>query len=152
MYSTLLWIHSWWRWVVLVVGAVALVRVWAGVVGKRPWSAGTQRAVAACVGTLDLQFLLGVILYLFVSPLTAAAFRDMEGAMHNAPLRFWAVEHGPTMLLVTTLFHVGSARARRAANDAQRHRRLATWFTIATLLMLAAIPWPFLDIGRPLFR
>jgi hypothetical protein len=55
-------------------------------------------------------------------------------------------------VLVLVLLHDGSVRARRAATDVVRYRRTASWFTVAFVLMLAAVPWPWLDIGRPLFR
>ena len=152
MYVTLLWIHSWWRWVVLLTAVVALVHACVGLFGRRSFTPRSRTPGALFVGALDLQLLVGLILYVFVSPLTSAAFADMGGAMRNPELRFWAVEHGPSMLLVVALAHIGSVRARRAATDALRYRRLVTWFGIACVLMLAAHPWPWLDIGRPLVR
>ena len=152
MYATLLWLHSWWRWVVLSMALLTLVHASIGWFGGRSFTARSRALSAAYVGTLDLQLLLGVVLYLFVSPLTSAAFVDIASAMRNPPLRFWAVEHGPTMLLVVALAHIGNLRARKADKDALRFRRLVTWFGVSFVLMLAAVPWPWLDIGRPLFR
>lgn len=152
MYAALLWIHSWWRWVVVIATVVAWGRAWAGAFGGRSFDPGAARAVKICLRAVDFQFLIGVILYLFVSPLTALAFRDMGAAMQNPQLRFFTIEHGPSMLLVTALLHIGSARSKRGVNDLQRHRRIVTWFTVAFLLMMAAIPWPALDVGRPLLR
>ena len=134
------------------MAVAALVHASIGLFGRRPFTKRSRTLTAAYVGALDLQFLMGAILYLFVSPLTSAAFVDLGTAMRNPPLRFWAVEHGPSMLLVVTLAHVGSVRARKATADALRYRRLLTWFGVSFVLMLAAIPWPWLDIGRPLFR
>jgi hypothetical protein len=144
--------HSWLRWVVIAAGLFALAHAWRGVLTKRGWGARARLPSTVFVGVMDLQFLLGLVLYVFVSPLTSAAFADLGAAMKNPPLRFWAVEHGPTMLLVLVLLHVGSVRARRATTDVVRYRRTASWFTVAFVLMLAAVPWPWLDIGRPLFR
>lgn len=152
MYSTLLWIHSWWRWVVLIAVGLALIAAWSGWLGGRPFDKRSRILNAIAVGSMDLQLLVGAALYLFLSPLTSAAFADMGAAMKNPPLRFFTVEHGPTMLVVTALMHVGSARAKRGGLDAKRHRTVAIWFTVAMLLILAAIPWPAMDVGRPLFR
>lgn len=152
MYVTLLWVHSWWRWVVLLFAVATLVHACIGCFGARPFTRRSRSLSAAYVGTLDLQLMVGTILYLFVSPLTSAAFADLGAAMRNPPLRFFAMEHGPTMLVGVALAHIGSARARKADTDVLRHRRLLVWQGIALVLMLAAVPWPWLDVGRPLFR
>ncbi|MET0343940.1 MAG: hypothetical protein ABW252_23195 [Polyangiales bacterium] len=151
MYSTLLWIHSWWRWAIVIAVALALFEAWSGWLGGRHHGKRSRILNAAAVGTMDLQLLVGAVLY-FISPLTSTAFANMGAAMKNPPLRFFTVEHGPTMVLVLVLMHLGSARAKRGATDTARHRTAAIWFTVATVLMLLAVPWPSYDVGRPLFR
>ena len=47
------------------------------------------------------------------------------------------------------MVHVGRTRIRRAATDAQRHRRALVFFGLGLLLIVAGIPWPFLPYGRP---
>ena len=53
--------------------------------------------------TLDMQMLLGLILYLVLSPFTAEALRDFGAAMKSPGLRFFAVEHLTLMLGAATL-------------------------------------------------
>ena len=152
MYSSVLWLHSYWRWVVLLAGVTALARAAAGLVSGWPWTPRARAAQTAFVGSLDLQLLFGLVLYLFLSPFTLSAFADLGAAMKNPHTRFWAVEHAPVQLLAVALAHVGSVRAKRAASDKQRHRRATLYFALVLALIAAAIPWPGLDIARPLLR
>jgi len=152
MYGTLLWVHSNWRWVVMLTGLLAIGNAWYGWLSARPWTTRSRVLNTVFVSALDLQFLVGVLLYVVFSPIAHAAFADMRAAMSNPQLRFFAVEHGPPMLIAVVLVHVGSARARRAPDDRQRHRRFAIWAGVGAVLMFLAIPWPWLDVARPLFR
>ncbi len=72
---------------------------------------------------------------------------NFSAAMSSRELAFFAIEHGLTMFLAVVLVHLGSTFARRAATDVARQRTAAIWFTIATLVVLLAIPW-----WRPLLR
>ncbi len=152
MYPAVLALHSWLRWVVLIAGLIALVRGLSGWASGRPWSRADNGVGAAFVGALDLQLLLGLLLYAWLSPVTWSAFSDMGGAMRNSMLRFWAVEHLFGMLIAIAVAHVGRARLRRAPVDARRHRIVTISVGIALLIMLATIPWPGMPYARPLLR
>ena len=102
--------------------------------------------------TVDLQMLLGLLLYLGVSPMMEAIRQNFAAAMHERVARFWAVEHVSLMLGVVVLVHLGRVLARKAAKAVTKRRRLLVCFGLATLLMLAGTPWPGTAVGRPLFR
>jgi hypothetical protein len=101
---------------------------------------------------LDLQLLLGLALYFILSPITGNVFQDFGGAMSNAVLRFWAVEHVFGMVIGVALAHVGRVRVRKTADAARRHKLAAIFFGLALVAILAAIPWPGTPAARPLFR
>ena len=101
--------------------------------------------------TTTLKLLLGLLLYFVWNPTVASALADFGAAMKNAPLRYFAVEHAATMLLAIVIAHVGRARSRRKEGRA-RYRSVLITTALWLLLTLAAIPWPGLDIARPLFR
>ena len=92
MYGIVLTLHSLLRWAVLITGILAASRGITGWRGRRPWTLADERAGFWFTLTLDLQFLLGLLLYAVLSPLTWAAFHDFGGAMRDTVLRFWAVE------------------------------------------------------------
>jgi hypothetical protein len=150
MFTLVLALHSWLRWAAVVTGIVATLMAFGG---RTP-----QRAAAAdqwgrfFIIALDIQLLLGLLLYFVLSPNTAAIFENFGAAMRDSNARFWAVEHGVLMLLAVVMAHAGRVLARKAPTPSSRQTRLMLCFTIATIAMLAAIPWPGMANGRPLFR
>ena len=149
MYGIVLNVHSWLRWVVLIVMLWTILR--AVLPGPRAWTPADDRSLRLSVISLDVQFLLGLLLYFVLSPFTREAMSDIGAAMRSPGLRFFAVEHVAGMLIAITLAHVGAVRIRKAAPE-RRHRLAAIFFILALLAVLASIPWPGLPAGRPLFR
>ena len=152
IYSFVLIAHSWLRWVVLVLGLLALARSVGGWTQRRPWTATDRKVGAAFVGSLDLQLLLGLLLYTALSPLRPTSLAALKAAMPIAALRFFAVEHIFGMVLAVAVAHISWARVKRAQDPTAQHRRAALGVLFTLLLVLAAIPWPFLPFGRPLLR
>jgi len=150
MYTLALIVHSWLRWVVVVAGVLATASTFVARSAGEPDP--TDRFGLVFMASLDLQMLVGLLLYFALSPTTATIFRDFGGAMADPVARFWAVEHISTMLLAVVLVHVGRVLGRRAASPASKRARLMLCFALATLLILAATPWPGMTAGRPLFR
>ena len=151
MFTTLLAVHSLLRWVVLGTAVFALWRAVTGASSRRIWTSTDENAGKYFVLFLDLQVLIGLVLYVGLSPMTQAAFQDFGGAMGNSVLRFWAVEHIAGMLVAVALVHIGRVRARRVLLPGARHRTLVTFFGLALLAMAITIPWPFMSAARPLF-
>jgi hypothetical protein len=145
MYAIVLSLHNVLRWLVLVAGVLAVVEAIRGWTGARPWRIGGAGRLFPI--SLDVQFLVGVLLYAVLSPTTRAAFADFGAAMRAPQLRFFAVEHAVLMVLALVAAHLGKVLAPKAADDAGRHRRAAVWYGLALLLVLAGMPW-----FRPLFR
>jgi hypothetical protein len=151
MYSTALIIHSWLRWIVLLTGLVAFFRAATGASGRSSWRPVDDRAGFWFVTALDLQVLIGLLLYFFLSPVTREAMHDFGGAMKNAGLRFWGIEHVFGMLLGVAFAHIGRVRARKT-DSLRRHKVTAVFFGLALAVLLVSIPWPGTANGRPLFR
>ena len=132
--------HSMVRWAVLGLGVFALVRMTAGVVRETAWTTMDRRSLVMFVGILDLQLLLGLILFA-TSPIIREALHDVGAAMGTPALRFFLAEHPLTMVGAVAIAHVGSVIARRAPNDAVRFRRAAFSVALSLGLLLAGIPW-----------
>jgi hypothetical protein len=148
VYAILLSLHSVVRWLVLAAGIVAVAAaIRAASTRGRPAPAGAGLLFAIL---LDIQVLLGLLLYLRFSPLTTAALRHLDRAMTDDTLRFWAVEHPFGMLAGLAFAHAGSVRARKSAAAGRRDWRTALYFGLALLLVAASVPWPFMPYGRPL--
>ena len=152
MYESLVILHSWLRWLVLVMALVAVGRAVRGKAAGTPWSSGDDAAGKWFVGSLDVQLLVGLALYLFLSPYTMSAWSNMGEAMRNPVQRFMAIEHLVGMIIAIALAHIGRARTRRATDPARRHKLALIFFGLALVVILASIPWPFSSAGRPFIR
>jgi heme A synthase len=150
MYTTALFLHSWIRWIALIacVG-VTLAALRGKVQGDK--SVADRWGLVAMMA-LDLQMLLGLLLYLGLSPNMQEILNHFGEAMKRADTRFWAVEHISAMFIAIVLAHVGRVLARKAATPAAKRTRLLVCFGLATLLILVGTPWPGRPGGRDLFR
>ena len=148
MYTVVLVLHSWLRWVALVAGigaTLTAIRDTAGAGRLERWG-------LALVTALDLQLLLGLLLYLVLSPNMLEIRANFGASMRDPVARFWAVEHITSMLVAVVLVHVGRVLGRKPGTPESKRMKLFICFGIATALMLLAIPWPGMRAGRPLFR
>ncbi len=151
LYAVVLLIHSYLRWAVILAGLLAFGRALSGSSGRKPWTPADDRAGFWFVTAVDLQMLLGLLLYGFLSPFTRQAFGDFGAAMTDPTQRFWAVEHIAGMLIGLALVHVGRVRTRRT-DSVRRHKVAAIFFGLALAAILASVPWPGKPAGRPLLR
>ena len=141
MYTGLLHTHNLFRWVVLIVAVLAIGFAFAGWLGKREWKKPDNILGLLLTISVDIQLLVGMILYLFVSPLTKAAFADFGAAMKNADLRFYAVEHILMMIIALVVIHIGRSKSKKAKITARKHRAAAIFYTLGLIIILAGIPW-----------
>lgn len=146
MYSTVLFIHSWMRWLALVAA------VGTTLAALRRRDAAAERWGLFAMTALDVQMLLGLLLYFAVSPNMREILAHFGDAMKEPASRFWAVEHISAMFAAVITAHVGRVLARNAKTPDAKRARLLVAFGLATVLMLAGIPWPGRPGGRPLFR
>lgn len=141
MYTGLLHTHNMFRWLVLIVIVLAVVFAFIGWFNKRDWNKKDNTTGLILTIFMDIQFLVGIILYAFVSPLTKAAFSDFGAAMKNSALRFYAVEHILLMVIALVLVHIGRSKSKKAVAPWKKHRVAAIYYGIALVLILVGIPW-----------
>lgn len=152
LYAIVLTVHSWWRWVVVILAITVLVRAIRGMRTDEPWSALDNKLARGFAGSVDLQVTLGLLMLFFLSPITTTAIRNMGETMKDAQLRFFTVEHATTMILASVASRVSVVRARKAPTGRHAHRRMAIGVAIFIVLVAIGIPWPWTSYGRPLLR
>jgi hypothetical protein len=140
MHSTVLVVHSLFRWMVLAVALYAVLRMAIGLATNRAWTEDDRRAGLFFTIAIDVQLLLGVVLFA-VSPVVRQGMSDMSVAMKDAPVRFFLAEHPVFMVLAVALAHAGSVVARRGPTDRVKFVRGAVGYSLAFALVLAGIPW-----------
>ncbi len=141
MYAFVLAVHSILRWIVLFLMILALVRAFWGWFGKRDWTSTDRRVGIYYSVSLDIELLLGLILYFLLSPITKSALSNFRTAMSIPDLRFFALEHTLYMILALILAHVGVVTANRASESVGKHRRQAIWFSLSLIAILLGMPW-----------
>ena len=141
MYTGLLHTHNMFRWLVIIVLIVAIVLAISGWLRKNDWKKSDRITSLILTIFMDIQFLVGIILYAFTSPLTKAAFADFGAAMKNSELRFYAVEHITMMIIALVLVHIGKVKTKKITTPWKKHRAAAIYYAIALLVILAGIPW-----------
>lgn len=145
MYPYVLGLHNIWRWIVLIAGVWAVFLVWRGWLGRRQWTPAETRATRVFTVVLDVQFLLGLLLFAVFSPLTRQGFSDIGGAMSDAPVRYFLLEHPLIMLAAIAAAHIGAVQVRRSGSDAERFQKASILFGLALAAVAGFIPW-----ARPL--
>lgn len=135
-------IHSWLRWVVLLLALFVIGKAIMGWLGKHPYKRLDNSLGASFIGSLHLQLVLGLVLYfLGAKGLALITENGMAAVMKDATLRFWAVEHITTMILAVVLAMVGRSRSRKAKTDWRKHQQAAIFYALALVLILARVPW-----------
>jgi hypothetical protein len=141
MYPFVLTVHNIVRWLVLIFGIIAIVKAFIGWSGKKEWRSLDNQLGLAFTISLDVQVLLGFLLYVVLSPITTNAFSSFGSAMSDSATRFFLVEHLLMMIIALVLAHIGRSRAKKADTDVSKHKNAAIFFTIAVLLIIIGIPW-----------
>jgi hypothetical protein len=125
-------VHMVWRWVMLAVALVTVIKALLGWLGNKPWSRADDQLGMLFTLTVDIQFLLGLILW-FAGPykITNAGI-----SMSDPLARFYLVEHPILMLIALVLAHIGRSRSRRAAPDVQKHKTAFIFYLLSFLFIL----------------
>ena len=152
MYGLVLIVHSWNRWLVLIAAIATLVVAIRNLTAGREWTRLNQRLLLLFVSALDVQGLLGLLLYFVLSPIVPKTSSEFKAAMHVSALRFFAIEHITMMVLALIAAHVTSVYVRKASSARARQRRVIGGVALTLLLILSAIPWPWTAAARPLFH
>jgi hypothetical protein len=152
LYHFLLQVHSFLRWIVLLV---LLMGIFQSLTARsRPFNSGDRSTGTLLVIFADIMLLVGI--YQWVTGpwgLKLIQNMGMSAVMKDATARFFAIEHMAGMLIAIVLIHIGKSFARKTLPDKIKHRRTVLFYTLALLLILISIPWPFRDaVARPWLR
>lgn len=152
MYSVVLLLHSYNRWLVLSFLLFALFRSYRGWLQRKPFTKLDNRVRHITATVVHVQLLLGLWLYA-ISPLVSYFLHHFKDAVKEREVRFFGMEHSFMMLLAVVLITIGSAKAKRKRTDREKFKTTAIWFTLGLLVILSSIPWQFSPlISRPSFR
>lgn len=137
--------HSGLRWIVLILLLVTIFNAFskkkAGI-----YSEGDRKLALFAMISVHTQLLIGLILY-FISPKVVFSGESMGNDFY----RFYLIEHALMMIIAVVLVTIGHSKSKKAADGAAKFKAIARFYLIALILILAAIPWPFRDLGGSWF-
>jgi hypothetical protein len=137
MYNGLLHAHSGLRWVALILLIAAIFNALSA---KRTgeYTAKHKKLNLFAMVFLHVQILIGFAMY-FQSP----KVQFTSGWMKEAMYRFYGMEHLLLMLIAVVLVTIGRKKAEKALAPIVKHKKIIVFYSIALILIMAAIPWPF---------
>ncbi|XHR94749.1 cytochrome B [Mucilaginibacter sp. UC70_90] len=134
LYSFFKEFHSGFRYIVIVLVLLALVRAFMGWLGKRPYGEGNRKLNLFAMISVHTQFLLGIILF-FISPMVQFSKETMK----NPITRYFTVEHWVIMLIAIVLITIGHSKSKKAALPEGKHKAIAIFYLIGIVLISAGI-------------
>lgn len=142
----MLHLHSFLRWVILILLLVAVYKSFTD--RNKAFTTGHRKMGLFLMICADVMLLIGI--YQWVAGpwgLKSIRLNGMSNVMKNGPLRFFAVEHFIGMLIAISLIHVGYSFAKKNIPDSVKHKRALVFYGLALLIILIFIPWPFRSVG-----
>lgn len=152
MYPTLLVLHSFVRWIVLIFLLYSIYRAFTGLVRNKAFSK-TDNAFRHWTATVaHIQLMIGIYLYT-QSPVAKSYWMPSQAPGQDFDLTFYGLLHSLLMLSSIVVLTIGSALAKRKPADKEKFKTMLIWFSIALLIICIAIPWPFSPLSnRPYLR
>ena len=138
LYKILTKAHSGWRWVVLILMIAAIVKLYMGWKKKSEYTKGDKKLAMFAMIAFHLLWTFGMVLY-FISP----KVQFVEGFTKITMLRFYTLEHIVTMTIAFVLITIGHSKGKKAEDDTKKFKTQFVFYTIAFIIILASIPWPF---------
>jgi len=152
MYQTLTFLHSTFRWLVLLSLVYSIFRAYRGYFSQKEFSK-TDNSVRHWTATIaHIQLVLGITLY-SQSPIIKYFWKNFNEAKESFDLLFFGLIHIFLMLFSIILITIGSAISKRKTTDKEKYKTMLIYFIIALVIIFIAIPWPFSPFAnRPYFR
>lgn len=143
VYTALLHAHSVGRWILMILLVIAIFN--SLIAAQRPFIKSDARTGLFLTIVADLMLLIGLALW-YWGPKGFHLIQSVGGmanAMKDPVVRFYGVEHITAMVIAIILLHIGKAQGKKPIGDRAKHRRTVLYYSIALLVILISIPWPF---------
>nr|WP_294859797.1 hypothetical protein [uncultured Fluviicola sp.] len=152
MYSTLIFLHSLTRWLVVISLIYAIYRAYRGFRLQKTFTKADNSIRHWTTTIAHVQLIIGILVYT-QSPSINYFWKHTKVAINNWDVTFYSLIHAFLMLLAIVVLTIGSAKAKRMGTDREKFRTMLIWFLVAFILIFIAIPWPFSPFSnRPYFR
>ncbi len=131
--NILFFLHSLWRWVVLAVAIITIVKLATGIIGRKSWSNADNLLGLTFTTVFDIQLLLGLIVY-------AGTFMNLHPLRWYPSVARLSMEHVTLMILALVVAHAVWMRVKKQATDSRKFRTGLIGFGVSLLMIAAAVP------------
>ena len=129
--------HSGLRYVVLILLLAAIFRAFT----TKTYTAGARKLNLFALIATHTQIMIGLVLYF-----TSEKVRFVSDMMSDTFSRFFAIEHVLGMILAAVFITIGYSKSKKAETPEAKNKKIALFYTLALILILASIPWPFREV------
>lgn len=140
--TTLLSIHSIFRWLVVVSLIYCIILGWRGMRSDRAYGKLDDQFRHWTATIAHIQLIVGILLAT-KSPYFNYFWSNIGDVWSNTDSVFFGLVHPLLMLVAIVTLTIGSAKAKRQPRDRDKFKTMFTWYVIAAILIFIAIPWPF---------
>jgi len=133
--SHLILTHSVLRWIILPLLLISIIFAYKN---KNSLSFNNKIIYLLTLIFTHTQMLLGFVLYFMSSKV-----QFNSDTMSNKIFRFFTIEHGFGMLISIALITLGYMKFKKQGE----HKKIYVYYLIASIIILATIPWPFRNLG-----
>lgn len=153
MYQGILHLHNLMRWVILILAVIAIFRALTGITSTKRFTETDRKTGTFLMIAAHITFVIGLYQWLAGDwGLNTILTMGIGQVMKNSVYRFWAIEHITGMIIAIVLITIGRRVGKTNLTDKTKHRRTLSFYSIALIIILITVPWPFRKgIGRPLF-
>ncbi|GDX43825.1 MAG: hypothetical protein ACK5F9_08600 [Bacteroidota bacterium] len=152
METGLLHLHNLLRWVILVLLVLSVLKSYSGMKSNKTFTAGDKKIWLFTMISAHITLVLGLYqwtlgrfgLFTYIKP-------EGVSMMKDPTLRYFQMEHPVMMIVAIVLITLGYGMSKKSVSDADKFKKAYKYFLVALILILVSIPWPFREIGRPLF-
>lgn len=134
MHNSLLFAHSYLRYIILILLVIVIITSLLGLVNKKPYTNTDNKLSLYLFISTHLQLLLGLILF-FVSPVVQFSGE----AMKNPATRYWLVEHNTAMLIAIVFITLARTTSKKMSDSRAKHKRMLIFNLIALLIIVLTI-------------
>lgn len=152
MYSNLLIIHSYLRWIVLGFLLFGLIFIFIKKSKKAIYTTKDYRLFKVIKNVFNLQFLVGILL-LTQSPMVKAFWSQASQAVKWREIRFFGLEHPFMMILGVILLNVFTDKTKDKIGTHTAFNYLFIRYLIILFILFVSIPWSYSPFtARPNLR
>ncbi|MEG0761021.1 hypothetical protein [Chryseobacterium sp.] len=152
MYQTLTFLHSTFRWLVLLSLLYSIFIAYKGYFSNKEFTKTDDFVRYSTATIAHIQLILGITLY-SQSPIIKYFWNNFNEAKESFDLLFFGLIHIFLMLFSIILITIGSSISKRKTTDKEKFKTMLVYFIIALVIIFVAIPWPFSPLAnRPYFR